>query len=336
MLWFRYRWILTFSHGLCVKIIRGSDAVKLLSEEVDFLFSRPMNLVVGKGISKRLLRLIDILDDAIFSASVLLYREEKDLIKFSERVEDSAQRLINKVKKERGVYERDLRKLEGMMEELKKKKQKLPKKLQRNVQMEKGIVIEDEERKKEVISLLHEVTSFIEEMDGKIHDIHLGAKAQRRGTFNIYKLKENIIIRSNFRLGELTGRKGVEAGALIKKIRKKLHHFSRIVGRSRKLDHSQVSELLKYCRMEADDLKRVFLFVIQLSERVGERLNRLGVIISKDSKLKLLIEEYSIARKRLNILRKDIETQYKRLDNEFKRGGFVPHPQIQREIRMAT
>ena len=336
MLWFRYRWILTSSHGLCVKIIRGSEAVKILILEVDSLFARPINLVVLKAILNRILRLINILDDIIFSASALLYREEKGLIKFSKRVEEAVKRLVVRLMRDKARYERDAMKLERIMKELKEKKQRLPRGFEANVQKEKRNVTEEEERKNEVVALLNNITSFIEELDGKIHDTNLEAKAQKRKTFNTYMLKENIIIRSNYRLGKVTKKRGIEASALIKRIRNKLEYFSKIVGKNRKLDINQVSELLKYCRIEAQDLENIFLFIIQLSERIESRLYRVRGMILKDVKLRPLSGEYNQTKGRLDILRKDIEKQQRRLDNEFKKGGFMPNAQIQREIRAAN
>ena len=198
------------------------------------------------------------------------------------------------------------------------------------------MVFRDEQKRKEYAELLHELTSFIERLDFRIHDMHLESKAQRRRTFNTYRIKENIIIRSNFRLGELTGRRGIEAGALVKGIRRKLHRFSRAVKGGKRLDINQVKMLLKYCRMEAKDLENVFLFVIHISERVEQSLNRIKAVIASDAKLRGLTADYFIVRKRLDILRKDIQTQHRRLDNQFKKKGFTPNAQIQREIKAAA
>jgi len=114
MLWFKFRWILTFSHGLCVKIIRGGNEVKELTQEVDRLFKRPMRPLVVKGILGRLFKMVDIMDDIIFSASALLYREEKDLIEFSDRAQIAAERLIERLGREKGKYKKDIRKLKSM------------------------------------------------------------------------------------------------------------------------------------------------------------------------------------------------------------------------------
>lgn len=322
MLWFRYRWVLTFSRGLCIKIIRAGDSVKRLSNEIDYMFKRPQNIYVVRGILQRIVKLIDILDDLIFSASALLYREEKDLIRFSKRVESTAARLIGRLKGEKGKLNKDLLKLKGKKKELSRK-----------LKVRKQTIEKDEKKKKEIVGLLHEVTSFIEEMDHKIHNMHLEAKSQASKTFNIHKLRENVIIRSNFRLGELTGRKGIEAGILVKRIRKKLKYFGSKIKKGKNLNEKDVRDLLKYCRMETDDLKRVFMFSIQLAERVSERLQRVGKIISTEPKLRSLVTSQFIAKKRLNILRRDIVTQHRRLDNEFKKGGFTPIGKIQKEIK---
>lgn len=336
-MWFRYRWILTFSHGLCVKIIRGADQIKLLSNEIDFLFSRPMNWAVGKRILIRLVKLINILDDVIFSASTLLYREEKDLIDFSERTEKAAERLLGRLKREKGKYRGDAKKLESQLKQLKDKKSRVRVGLKRKVGTEKTILDEDEARKKEYAALLHELTSIIEEVDYKVHHMYLGSKAQLRGTLNAHTIREHVIIRSNLRLGELIGRKGIESGGLIKIIRNKLHHFSRIVGKKKRLDIGQVKSLLKYCRMEANDLERVFLFVIQVSERVEENLGKVGMMISKEPRLKLrLIKDYNETKERLGTLRKDIKQQHGRLNREYKKSKIISLRDLPKQMDAAA
>ena len=120
------------------------------------------------------------------------------------------------------------------------------------------------------------------------------------------------------------------------------------MGKSKKLDHKKVRNLLKYCRLEARDLENIFVFVIQLSERAKEWLHRLHEEVSrgaktsdnkeasKYTKLTHLIHDYDIVIGRLETLSKEIQTQQRRLDNEFKKSGFVPNSEIQREIKLAA
>ena len=82
MLWFRYRWIPVFSRGLCIKIVRGGDEVKRLSSEIDALFRSPLSIPAGRNIIGKIMKLVNVLDYMVFSVGALLFREEKDLIKF--------------------------------------------------------------------------------------------------------------------------------------------------------------------------------------------------------------------------------------------------------------
>ncbi|MBU0627880.1 MAG: hypothetical protein KKC75_01715 [Nanoarchaeota archaeon] len=336
MLWFRYRWRLTFSHGLCIRLVRGGEAIKALSENLDRLDGMPISHSVGKAILSKLMELLNILDDVVFSASALLYREEKGLIKFSGNVEATAQRLIARLKRDNLGYARDARKLESMLARLKEKKTPEPIKFKVKVEEDKARIASEEARKKEVVLLLHDITGFIEDMDHKIEDIHLGAKAQKRGVLNSYMLRENIIIRSNFRLGRKTKAQGIESWQLLKGINKKLSYFGRIVKRGKKLDESDVKDLLRYCRMESNDLSNVFTFVFQLINRAKGMLITVGEKIEKNPLLRGLNGDYGAVKERLIKLREEIEVQQKRLHNEFKRRGFMVTRQMEQEIKAAA
>ncbi len=318
MLFFRYRWVLTFSHGLCVKIIRNSAAIKRLELEIKQLMGYQKSERVIRLLLDKLSRTIALLDDIIFSASALLYREEKSLVRFSRRVEDAARRIIERARREKGKYEREIKRLEDSLRGLKEKKQTL--RSQKRMKKEEARAIEEEKRKNEILALLHKITTIIEDLDKRLHDIYLEAKAQRRRIFNTYIIKESIIIRSNFRLGELIGRKGIEVGSLIRRIGNKLKYFSRVVGRKKKLNISEVNRLMEHCILEARDLEDIFMFVVQCAERIEERLDEIGALLKRDAKLGNLSRDYGLVRDRLNSLRREIEVQYMRLDNEFKKG----------------
>ncbi|MBW2989974.1 hypothetical protein KY358_06695 [Candidatus Woesearchaeota archaeon] len=336
MLWFKYRWVITFSHGLCVKIVRGGDHIKELEDRFRGLSGMPSSAKVISARLDVLLKFIGVLEDIIFSASALIYREEKSLIEFTERVDSAAERLVKRLKGEKKNYAKDAKKLEGMVKKLKEKRKNLPRRMEKKLKKEKEIMEDEEKKRRDYAYMLQEVTSLIEELDYKIiRDMELEAKAQKRRTWNTYRIKENIIIRSNFRLGELAGRKGVESDVLMKKTRKKLDHFSRIVKRNKQLEVSQVKNLLKYCKVEAEDLEKVFQFAIQVSERVEERLKKIRMMI-RTYRLAGLTKEYFTVQKRLNILRSDIKTQCMRLDNEFKKSKIISLKEGAKRLKKAA
>ena len=280
--------------------------------------------------------MIKSIDGMIFSADALLYREEKDLIRFCRRVESAIERLTARLSRAKGRYMRDAQRLSNRLRELQGKKGKLPTALGKIAQQEQQSIGRDEQRKKELLGLLRKLTAFVKVLDNKIEDTYLDAKAQNRSTLNLSLIREEVAIRGNVRLGKLTRRKAIKTGSSIKEIRKRLRHFGAIVSAGERLDPRRVDNLLTYCRMEASDLNTIFLFVIQVSRRVGGRLNSIGKIIFSNPSLKPLNEEYAKVRERLNQLRRDIDTQQKRLHNEFKKKGFVPHPIVQREMKAAA
>jgi hypothetical protein len=334
MLWFKYRWILTFSHGLCVKILRGGARIRVISEHI-----RPMSPTNAKNsqeILGGLMQWINILDDIIFSVSALMYRLEKDLIEFNERAEDAAKRMIERLKREGKRYNKDIKKLERLKGELERKRRQLPR-LQKNIEHEQAEMEKDKKKKNDYLTLLHELTNFIEDLDHEIHYMHLEAKAQRRGTLNTIRLREHVIMRSDYWLSELIGRKGgIESDALLKVIHENLKQFDRIVKKEKRININQVKELLKHCRLEEKDLRKVFLYILQEAERVSEKLKQVETAIGKDGKLKPIVKQYFDVKKRLNVLRSDIQKQNRRLDNEFKKGGFMPTAQIQKEMKRAA
>jgi len=316
---FRYRLRFRFSRSFCVRMIQLGDKIKVLSLELRYLFGRPTNLSVERATLHRILKLIEVLDEIVFSAGALLYREEKKLIGFLDKIVDSVDELTGELRKKRGKYSREVKELERMSKQLKEKKGKLSKSKQRKLKKENVILLEDEKIKDELTSLLNKVRSFLLSMDVKIHDMHKEAKAQRRKTLNLYIVRERIPMRSGFRLGELIGRKAIEVGSLLKRIKSKLKYFKKIIGKKNELNREDCELLVKYCSMEAYDLKSIFLWVIQESEKAEGMLGSIGQNIFKDLKLRPLIKEYNRAKARLEILRKDIQTQYRRLDNEFKK-----------------
>ena len=336
MLWFRYRWIPVFSRGLCIKIVRGGDEVKRLSSEIDALFRSPLSIPAGRNIIGKIMKLVNVLDYMVFSVGALLFREEKDLIKFSKRVEDAAEIWIDRVRRENAGYKKHADKVEKMVRELKAKKQNIPFRLEKGLQQEKAAVVEDDKRKKEVLALLQKIISFIKDADSKIYDIRLEAKAQKRGVANIYTLEEGITVRSMFRLGRVTKGRGIEVSSLIKKLRQKLKHFSRIVGTKKEINSSEVEQLLKYCKIELNDLRGLFLFVMQTTRKAEAKLNILGRAALNNPKMALLNNDIYAARRRIGVLRGDIEKQYIRLSNEFKRGNFAVAANVQQEMRAAA
>ena len=149
---------------------------------------------------------------------------------------------------------------------------------------------------------------------------------------NRYLLKEQVIIRSNYRLGKLTKRRAIELGAVIKNSREKLKKFQKIVGKKERLNAHDTTKVLECLKVEAEDLETIFVFAVQISERVEKRLKELGLKIQeesnlykegrlerKDLKLQSLIGEFNETKEKLKDLRGDILTQYRRLDNEVKK-----------------
>ena len=259
-----------------------------------------------------------------------MYREEKDLIKFSDRVKRGAERLIDKLRKEKRGYGEDVYKLKKLR--LLKERNEQLEKVAEKANREEETIAEEEQRRTELVGLFHKVTNFIQHLDDDIHKIHLESKAQDRGVLNRYLLKEQVIIRSNYRLGKLTRRRAIELDMVIKNSREKLKRFQKIVGKKKRLNAYEITDVLKCLKVEAEDLETIFIFAVQISERVEKRLKELGLRIREESKLyeggrlekkdirlQPLIEEYKTIEKKLIELRGDIETQYKRLDNEVKK-----------------
>jgi len=150
----------------------------------------------------------------------------------------------------------------------------------------------------------------------------------------LLELKAKVPLRSLLRLGEVTGRRGIELGILVKRTNQKLKRLQRIVGR-KKLNRAEEDELIKYCRMEALDLKELFKFVLQINEKIEHWLKRMRQEILTNTQLRALGHEYNRANLRLMTLRRDIQTQYRRLDNEIKRGGIEPSWQIRKQMKAA-
>jgi len=322
MLWWRY-WRWELSRSFCVKIIRLGNQIKRLSLEIRSLFKRSMNLVVGKGILDRIVVLIEDMDEVIFSAGALLFREEKKLISFLEKVSREVEKLKSELRKKKGKYAKEVKELERISRELKVKKSKLSKSRKRKLEKKNIVVLEDEKIKDSLTALLNKLKNFLIGMEAKLHNLHLEAKAQRRKTLNVYRIRENFPMRSGYRLGELVGRRGIEVGSLLKSIQSKVKHFKRIVRKRKEINKSQVEELIKHCSLEADDLRNIFMWILQESEKVEEQLRRLGRIILSEPGLRPLTGRYNRANSRLNLLRSDIQTQYRRLDNEFKKKRIV-------------
>lgn len=319
MLWFKYKWLLIFSHGLCVKIIRAGQSIKILNNEIKGLLGRTMNMARGRMVLNRIMQLITTLESVIFSASALLYREEKDLIEFSEKVEDVVKKLLKKCKHDKRRYQADEKILRLKMEELKKHKRHLPRKLEKKVRKEKEGVDRNEVLKAKALSLLEQMIDTIKNIESRIYASRLEAKAQKRGTLNIYRVQETVIIRSNFRLGELIGRKGgIEAGALDKRIDDTIEIAKRQLKRFKygEIEESEIKKLGEYARMEAKDLNDVIHFAILASQRVKGWLRVMNTRIAENPQLSSLRGEWIKAGKRFEELKGDIFTQVKRLDNE--------------------
>lgn len=328
MLWFKYKWLLIFSHGLCVKIIRGGQAIKTLSNEIEGFLSGTTTIAKGKMILSRITELINTLESVVFSASALLYREEKDLIEFSEKVEDAMQGLLKRYEKDKRSYIKSSRMLKSKMAEFKEHSKKLPKKLEREVDEGKQAVERNKALKEKASSLFEQIILLITGIEKRIYASRLEAKAQKRETFNMYKVQETIIIRSNFRLGELIGRRGgIEAGALEKKIDELIETAEEKLKRLRKggryaesaLDEegAEIHELVKYSKMEAKDVCEVIHFVILASQRVKGWLRIMNSRIAENSQLSLLRREWGKAGEKFEELKSSIFQQMKRLDNEF-------------------
>ncbi len=328
MLWFKYKWLLIFSHGLCVKIIRGGQSIKTLSNEIEGFLGETTTIAKGKMILSRIIKIIDTLEAVVFSASALLYREEKDLINFSKKVEDSIQGLLDKCEKDKKRYQKSLKMLKSKMAEFREHSKKLSKKLEKRVEREKEDVEVDKRLKENASSLFEQIILLIKTIERKIYTSRLEAKAQERGTFNMYKVQETIIIRSNFRLGELIGRRGgIEVGALGKKIDELIEIAEKKLKRLKEggtyaestLDeeNAEIHELVKDSIMEARDLCEVIHFVILASQRVKGWLRIINNRMTENTQLKLLRKEFTEAFAKFEELKKDIFTQVKRLDNEF-------------------
>ena len=107
MLWFKYRWVMTFTHGLCVKIVRGGEAIKQLSSDIDKVYSDNMSATQCKTVLRKTAKLIGVLDSVAFSASALLYREEKDLIKFARKARGTFDHLVKQLGRDKKRYGKD-------------------------------------------------------------------------------------------------------------------------------------------------------------------------------------------------------------------------------------
>lgn len=335
MMWFRYRWVPVFTRGLCVRIVRGGDDIKELSSEINELFKQPLSIAIGNGITSKLTEIVDTLDDMVFAVGALLFRQEKDLIRFCRRVEDAAEMLTAKAREKKEEYKNYAENIENTIKKLKEKKQPIPFELGKELEGRKAALAEDDKRKKEAIALLQKLIGFIKEADSKITDMRLEAKAQKRGIANIYTLEENAAFRSIFRLGKVTKGRGIRISSAIKGIRNKIDYFSSIVGTKHEIGSKEIEQLIEYCRMELNDLRHLFLFVMQTARKAEIRLNLVERVVLANPKMAQLKENVDSAKGRLGTLRGDIETQYKRLSNEFKKGNFSVSADLQREIKAA-
>lgn len=326
---FEYKWVPASSRGLCIKVVRESEKVKSLSLETNRLFGMPIDGNIGKGILNHISALIDSVRGIIFSSSSLMYRLEKELIKFGREVERAAHGLIIEVRREKEVQER----LEQQTKQKKgDKKHQIDS--ERGLEGKRGLT-ELESRKRGILAALREVSGFIRELDRKIEDMRLEGRSQNREIVNPYMIRE-VTIRSDYRLGKVIKRRGIQFAILIKAIKRRMKYLESLVKGGERIRKEDVIELIKYCRKEANDLGDVFIYAIQLSKKLESRLKYLGVIISRNRNLNLLANDYNSTRKRLDELKGDIEVQQKRLSNEFKRRGFMPDAEMQREIKVAA
>ncbi len=328
MLWFKYKWLMIFSHGLCVKIIRGGQAIKALSVDIKKRFNDPMN---GKNVGvilNRIELIIINIEGIIFSASALLYREEKSLLQFTKKVDLAVQHLVKRCGKDKKRFNKDSNRLQEKMEEFNKHKKKLPKKLQGAVRHEKGVVSQDLKAQEKAVLVLEQLVELIKSIEAKIYHTRLEAKAQERETFNFHKVKETIIIRSNYRLGELIGREGgIEAGLLDKRA----HAFmERAHGKFKNLSkggeyaehlladmNSEIHQLVGDSKMEAKDASDAIHFSILVMQRVKEYMGHIRHVIISDNLLKRYLGELNRIAESFEELKGEIFTQVKRLDNEF-------------------
>jgi len=307
---------------LCVKILRGGEAIKALDVGMIGPLKKLREGTISVLECRRLLRmiryLIDVLDGIIFSASALLYREEKALEGFMDNVEKTTDRLIKRLGRDKKKYGGCVRALRKMKNGVKSRKKYL--RLGEKAEKAKKTVSLEEIRKKEVVSLLHRLTAVLENIDVRVNKIYKAGKAQRRETLNVYTARESITLRSNYRFGELTGRDAIEVSGLSKNIKaliggleKKLRKITDTKG---KLNRQETEKLVKECRIEAKDLEEIIAFVIDIKKRVKKWLEEVRKKILGDSKFWSLRSELREAQRRFNVLTEDIETQHRRLRNE--------------------
>ena len=332
---FRYRFRWEPSRSFCVIIIQSGNRIKELSLSIRGNLGKTPDLFVGRDILRETLEFIEELDKVIFSAGSLLYREEKKMIGFLDKVSSEIKKKKRELGKHRGKYNMLLKKLESMNKKLDQKKAKLIEISRRKAEKEGKIIFEDEKTKGELIGFLSKLKTLIFEIDRKINDVNLGAKAQARGTLNIHTARENMAFRSSIRLGELIGRKGIEIGALLKDIDGKLKVFKRILRKGKTPISSEEEKLVRECSLEANDLKNIFEWVLQESKKAESYLIRLKRNIPQDSNISKnpkLNHMYTIVKSRLSLLRRDIETQFRRLNNEVNKKKLIS-PRIEQEIK---
>ncbi|MBW2975020.1 hypothetical protein KY366_04855 [Candidatus Woesearchaeota archaeon] len=328
MLWFKYKWQLIFSHGLCVKILRGGESVKNLTGEIKGYLNAEMDETRARIVLDKIMQMIETLEGIVFSSSTLLYREEKDLIGFSNNVKASVKKMLHRCGQDKKRYNYHAKKLKLKMKELEKHKKHLPKELENKVKGEKDAVGRDERLKAKAVSILEELVNLVRDIEGKIYNSRLEAKAQKRDILNMNKVRETINIRSNFRLGELISRKGgIEAGALKKRIDglmssakkkiKRLNEGGKYAESALYEEGSEIHKMVEYCRMEAKDVCEAISFVILVSGRVKNWLAAMRKKIIDDPKLRKASGEFKKALKRFGDLKEGIFVQVKRLDNEY-------------------
>jgi ribosomal protein S15P/S13E len=323
MLWFRYRWVMTFSHGLCVKIVRGGEAIKQLSNEIDRFYSDSMSATQCKMVLRKTSKLIDVLDSVAFSASALLYREEKDLIKFARKARGTFDHLVKQLGRDKKRYGKDESRLKRELAKLKDKERKADKKTGARVKAEGETIGAEEEAKKDLANLMQRIANLTHHVDAKVHDVYLGSKTQMRETLNFRKVKENISIRSNYRFGVKIRQEAIEASSLVEGIdnwigwaEKKLGSFKDIP----EIKEGNIETLEKYCNLEVKDLKEIIDFVLSVNARIEERLKKIKEMSSRDAKLAPARAEFRTAMKKLKHLKEEIYYQHGRQDRDVKKG----------------
>ena len=309
---FRYKWNPKFSEIFCNNIVRGAVGIRKLEEELPSV-SEEMTEKEGSLYLNHIGLMLDFLDLVVFSASSLLYREERTLMAFGKKVQGACAWLLKRVEKDKRNLSKDGAKLEKLLAKVKARKAKV-KRLGRAVKKDEALLGKDSKRYDAYLATLAETVEHIEKVAEKIHGLDNVGKAQKRDVLSPAYIKERMSVRTNYGLVTLIRREAIEVDQAVKGIARKAKALRKILSKKGKLDGEDENQLFKLVEIEAKDIELIFEHSLTVKGRLHSHLSRFA-----QKALTLgLGARYQKVRKHYHELTDEIRTQQKRMSNEFE------------------